>query len=284
MSGGTTLTKILITGGTGSLGSQLTQFYVNRGADVTVFSRDPHKQIALKEKVPNARYVLGDICDFGGLRDVIEGQDVVIHTAALKQVHVGEKQVNEFIRININGSMNVAAACKDASVPFALLISTDKAVEALNLYGRTKAVAESIFTSYGYSVVRYGNVVTESRGNFIEIWKKQFISSGKITLRVPDPTRFFLTMDNAIDLVLDAIRVASMGHVFIPYSLSSFNISSIAEALNINNYEYEPLISGEKQHEVLLSQHEQGEVVSDLLCKVWKGYNGKLNHADFYSL
>jgi len=288
MSGGTTLTKILITGGTGSLGSQLTQFYVNRGADVTVFSRDPHKQIALKEKVPNARYVLGDICDFGGLRDVIEGQDVVVHTAALKHIGLGESNVAEFIRINVIGSLNVANACLDADIEKSLLISSDKAVLPVNLYGKSKSVAEDIFISFGYSCLRYGNVV-DSRNSFLDVWKRALLAGEKIAVRFPEPTRFFLTIDDAIKLVDSALANADLsdvaGGIFVPANLRSFSLLDVVRYLGIDNkfIKEESLLPGEKQHEILVSEHEQGKQLNNILSIVWKGFNGLLDKSLYCS-
>jgi len=274
--------NILITGGTGSLGSRLVEFYTNQGWDVTVLSRDGHKQQALAERFPDAVMILGDVRDYDIVKWACMGKDCVVHTAALKIVYQGEENPEEFLSINTLGSLNVAKACYETDVPVALLIGSDKQVEPINFYGFTKAVAERIFLSYGYSVLRYGNVISGSKGSFIEIWKGRIARGEKIAIREPEPTRFFVKMDHAVELVDSALNYAIGGEVFIPRHLRAFSVWKVAEALGAECCT-EPLLGGEKIHEKLLSDFEQGKIVNDLLCKVWLGYEGDLKHEDFRS-
>jgi UDP-N-acetylglucosamine 4,6-dehydratase/5-epimerase len=273
--------NILITGGTGSLGSELVKKY-SKNNSVTALSRDPHKQTALREIVPNANFVLGDICDYNKIYSTLKRYNigVVIHTAALKQVNVGEDQVKEFVRVNIDGADIVARACRNAEVTKVLFISSDKAVLPINLYGKTKAVGEDIYRSHGYSVLRYGNVV-DSRGSFIHVWKDLIASGEDILIRHPFPTRFFLKMSDAIDLVENALTHFVMfgdDGLFVPSHLESFNLKDFADAMvymgiiTPDRIAASHLLPGEKQHEILISEHESGSLVSDYLCEVHKGY------------
>ena len=282
------MTKILVVGGTGSLGSRLTQFYSARGIDVKVFSRDPHRQTYLKEKVPSAEFVLGDICDYDSIARATEGCDIIIHAAALKHVGLGENNVGEFVRVNVIGSLNVANACLGAGVKTSLFISSDKAVLPVNLYGKTKSIGEDIFVSSGYSVLRYGNVV-DSRNSFLDVWKRALLAGEKIAVRFPEPTRFFLTIDDAIKLVDSALANADLsdvaGGIFVPANLRSFSILDVVRYLGIDNkfIKEESLLPGEKQHEILVSEHEQGKQLNNILSVVWKGFNGLLDKSLYCS-
>lgn len=250
---------ILVTGGTGSLGTALVPRLTKDGHDVTVLSRDPHKQNALRAIAPEATFVLGDVCDPIVVGRAVEGKDCVIHAAALKHVDIGEANVAEYVRVNILGSRNVVDACLTWGTPTALLISSDKAVDPVNLYGKTKSVAEDLFVSAGFSAVRYGNVVS-SRGSFLNVWEDRASKGQKIVLREPDPTRFFLSIDAAVGLVKSAISLdydRTYSGVFVPEYLRSFSVG-MAASLFFDESEIVrfPLGPGEKQHEVLLSKSE----------------------------
>jgi len=274
--------RVCILGGTGSLGSALSHYYYENCDSLTVFSRDPHKQAILRRELPKIRFVLGDICNYHAVSEAIDGNDVVINAAALKLVDQGDWFPEEYLRVNALGAQNVVQVSKERRVEISLLISTDKAVSPVNYYGITKAAAEGIYITHNYSVLRYGNVVG-SRGSFVHIWREQLKDNKRITLRQPDPTRFFLTMKEAIGLVVSAIHNATYKDTFIPRGLKSFSILQDADALKINDFDTESLLPGEKQHEILLSEHEQGKIVNDLLCRVWKGYQGELNRSEFAS-
>lgn len=251
--------RILITGGTGSLGERLVKHYASDSDyEITVLSRDPHRQMALQKELGNyparAIFVLGDIRNYETVVRVCEGQDIVVHAAALKFVGLGETQVEEFITVNIGGSLNVGKACLEQGVKRSLLISSDKAVSPVNLYGKTKAVAEDYFTSINYNVLRYGNVV-ESRGSFLWIWNE----SETIVLRKPFPTRFFVTFSEAISLIESSLAasVTRPGEIFVPGRLRAFSLEDVAKTVFPNKpVEEQALLSGEKQHEVLVSDSE----------------------------
>ena len=277
--------RVLIIGGSGSLGSGLTEHYIGRGHKVTVFSRDPHRQSALRRRFPNADFVLGDITrDYSDLVQLCAEHDCVINAAALKLIDLGEIHPEEFVKVNIVGAMNVARACSEARTKIVLFISTDKAVNPINLYGYTKAISESIFIQRGFSVLRYGNV-TDSRSSFLEVWASTLAAGNPIILRRPDPTRFFLTVDRAIKLVDDVLMWYIPSRIYIPRSLRAFSIEDVARALGITNVHERHLLPGEKQHEVLLGWHEQGYQTgdSDLLCIIEKGNTGTLDHDEFCS-
>ena len=267
---------ILITGGTGSLGSALVSRW-SESHDITVLSRNPHNQATLKRIAPNVAFVLSDICDKGEIKGACEGQDWLIHTAALKQVDVGEFHPSEFFRVNTFGSKVVSEAWAETHTKenrMALLISSDKAVSSLNCYGSSKHLATALFRRKGFSVIRYGNVV-DSRGSFLEIWKKQIEEEKPIMVREPEPTRFFLTLNDAVDLVEDAlIQMAGMpddGAIFVPYGLRAFSILEVAQYIAKEygcDIEYESLLPYEKAHEILIANGEGAISLSSLLAIV----------------
>ncbi len=276
--------RILITGGTGSLGVNLVEFFTGKDWDVSVLSRDGQKQEDLRKKYPMVHFYLSDICAYDKVFEAVDGNDYVVHAAAQKVVSAGERSTEEFIRTNIVGSETVARACNNAHVPIALLVSSDKACSPLNLYGRTKAVAEDIFNNYGYSALRYGNVIS-SRGSFLNHWKDLVSRGEQITIRYPYPTRFILPMQRAVSLVDDALKLSVRdGEIFIPHSLKAFSVHDVAKLISSDReILQEKLLPGEKRHEILLADGEQGDVVSNFLCEIRKGYGGTLRQSDFSS-
>jgi len=280
--------NILIIGGTGSLGSELTRFYHRMGWKVTVFSRDGHKQQALNSELPDVKFVLGDICDKDAMRFALEGQQYVVNAAAQKIVSQGEVFVDEFLRVNTLGALNVAKLCYEMDIFNVLQISSDKAVEAVNLYGKTKSISEDLFRSYGFASLRYGNVVN-SRSSFWSIWKDQIARGETITVRTPYPTRFILTIKDAVELVDEALSlvntldISTGGYLFVPHSLKAFSVDDVARALGITDWIEKPLMSGEKVHEKLVADYETGYRISDLLMDINKEGVGNLKHKDFCS-
>jgi len=300
--------RILITGGTGSLGSALaTRLYPTH--KITILSRDECRQKALQALLPDADFILSDICNKTALRRAMVGQDILVHAAALKHVDLGQKNPDEFNRVNLYGTTLVAETWSElGNSPYALYLNTDKSVMAVNHYGKSKAAGEAVWRSYGYSVLRYGNVVG-SNGSFLSVWDKLVDEGKPIVVREPDPTRFFLTISDAVGLVVEAMGLMRtgennfyppndsalgtfLGHggktendpktgVFVPHSLQSFSIRDVAEAyagLNGCNIEAEPLLAGEKIHEVLTAE---GEVLVNppggKLGIVRPGFNGVLS-------
>jgi len=281
--------RILVTGGTGSLGTVLVTRWKEEH-ELTILSRNPHNQATLKRIAPDVAFVLSDICDAGEVRWACEGQDVLIHTAALKQVDVGEYHPSEFFRVNTLGSKVVSEAWAETHPPIpvfgllenqpaisrrmALLISSDKAVSSLNSYGSSKHLATAVFRRKGFSVIRYGNVVN-SHGAFLEVWKKQIQEGKPIMVRMPEPTRFFLTLNDAVDLVEDALKqmtgMPGDGAIFVPYGLRAFSILEVAQYISKEyncDIEYESLLPYEKAHEILIANGEGAIPISSLLAMV----------------
>ncbi len=270
--------RILITGGTGSLGSYLARKWYAEGHIITILSRDPHKQEALDKELPNAVFCLSDITNKSKVERACIGQDIVIHAAALKQVNWGGYHPSEFTRVNVEGSIAVAEGWfnthKRINFPGkALLISSDKAVQALNAYGSSKKMAEAVFRRSDYSVVRYGNVV-ESNGAFLKYWKKAIANNEFIILRQPEPTRFFLTLKDAMGLITDALRlIDDHNGIFVPHSLKAFSIWDVAKAVDYDKVKYEPLLPYEKKDEILVADGECAVQVSPLLAEIRPGWD-----------
>lgn len=260
--------NILITGGTGSFGRKCAEALVREynPQRLIIFSRDELKQHEMRVSgfdQPCFRYFIGDVRDINRLQRAMVGVDVVIHAAALKQVPACEYNPIEAVMTNVDGAKNVIEAALDCRVQRVLALSTDKAVNPINLYGATKLVAEKLFVqanSYRggdpirFATVRYGNVVG-SRGSVIPLFLEQR-RSGRITITDPQMTRFWITLDQGVRFVLHAIERMDGGEVFVP-KIPSMRIVDLAKAIApdcaIENIGIRP---GEKLHEVLLSEDE----------------------------
>ena len=265
------MSNILITGGTGSLGSLLAEQYTNAGHTVTIFSRDPHKQAVLGQQV-KCKFVLGDICDRNTVARAMVGQDIVIHAAALKRIERGVTDPEEYLRVNTIGAQIAVQEAAQAEVGRFLLISTDKSPDPVSGYGLTKALAESICLSYdkylAVAAIRYGNVM-DSAGSFWWLWQELLAKGQPIMVRKPYPTRFILTKKNAIALVNEALDVMIGGEIFIPRYIKAVRMDEIARALTPeSNWLIEPLSSNEKLAEVLVGSMEHCRVVSTGLCAI----------------
>ncbi len=269
--------RLLITGGTGSLGKALIekiyQTYQNRLERLVVFSRDELKQWELKEKYPfeeypQLRFFLGDIRDKSRLRRALEGIDYVIHAAALKQVPAAEYNPMEFIKTNVIGSENLVQACFDTDVKRVVALSTDKAAAPINLYGATKLCSDKLFIAANnvrgpsdirFSVVRYGNVMG-SRGSVIPYFIKK-AKTGLLPMTDPEMTRFNITLDEGADLVLWALENSYGGELFVP-KIPSYRITDLAEAIGPScNKSIIGLRSGEKIHEDLITSSDSYNTV-----------------------
>lgn len=254
--------SVLVTGGTGFLGRGILRRVYDRREldwDVTVYSRDEHKQVLCAERWPEAKYVLGDVTNYSRLANSMLGQDIVIHTAAVKFIPEAEKNVLECIDINVGGTNAVCDAASGAGVGRVVCISTDKACLPLNVYGMTKALLERITGEYArysngttYTACRYGNVIG-STGSVVPLFQRQHTLNGKITITDPEMTRYWITVDQAIDLILDALS-ADNGDIVIP-TPASMRIGDIAKLFNCP-VEIVGLRPGEKRHEQLLHQQE----------------------------
>ena len=263
--------KILITGGTGSLGTALTSSLLKTDIDtIRIFSRDELKQSQMESHFHDERlrFLIGDVRDKERLEKAVEGINIVIHTAALKHVPVIEYNPFEAIKTNVQGAQNLVEVCLDKDVEFALAIGTDKAVSPFNTYGATKLLMERLFVSANYykgehktkfACVRYGNVLG-SRGSIIPKFIEQIISGKKVTVTDPNMTRFNITMDQALDLIFRVIKNAVGGDVYIP-KLNAFKVGDMKDVLLDlmgckNEEERIPVRIGEKFHEILINEHE----------------------------
>ncbi len=267
--------SVLITGGTGSFGKKLLQVALQeyRPKKLIVFSRDELKQHDMRRDFPDGpgspmRYFLGDVRDRDRLERAFREVDIVIHTAALKQVPACEYNPFEAVQTNVVGAKNVIDAALDQGVKKVLAVSTDKAVNPVNLYGATKLCAEKMFVQANaysgnqdthFSVSRYGNVVG-SRGSVIPVFQAQR-ASGRVTVTDPRMTRFWITLEQGVRFVLECIRQMHGGEIFVP-KLPSMNIMDLVEAVapgcQTDTIGIRP---GEKVHEVLVSEDEARHTV-----------------------
>lgn len=243
--------KYLVTGGTGSFGTAFVKYILASTRDkVTVFSRDELKQWNMRNEIKDKRlsFCVGDVRDRESLFQAIQGHGRVVHAAALKHVHTGEEQPRETILTNIIGTENVAEICKELGAEMVLL-STDKAVAPVNLYGASKMSAEYLTLRNGHRVVRYGNVFG-SRGSVLHIFQKEAEKGGVFTITDTRMTRFIITLEQAIQVVMEAYDKAP-GTITIP-DIPSIRITDLAIAFNSDaQFREIGMQPGEKLHEVL---------------------------------
>lgn len=263
--------SILITGGTGSFGKKFTEVILKRYPDIkrmVIFSRDELKQfdmaqIYTHDKYPCIRYFLGDVRDSARLKRACEGIDVIIHAAALKQVPAAEYNPDEFIKTNIGGAQNIIDAALATDVKVVVALSTDKAAAPINLYGATKLVSDKLFIAANnikgwrdlrFSVVRYGNVMG-SRGSVIPFFMEK-AKTGVLPITHSDMTRFNISLEDGVDMVLWAIENAIGGEIFVP-KIPSYKIETVAKAIapsaKIQDIGIRP---GEKLHEEMITESD----------------------------
>lgn len=253
---------VVITGGTGSFGQALTKRLIHDPEVniIRVFSRDELKQSEMARHITSdkLRFFIGDTRDEARLISAFKDADIVIHAAALKQVPACEYNPNEAVKTNIFGTQNVISACIKNNVKMAVLLSTDKAVDPVNLYGATKLVAEKIwlnanqFSETGFAVTRWGNVIA-SRGSVIPLFQEQ-AKTGTVTITDKRMTRFLLTLDEAVDF-LWGVAQTGVGGLYIP-SLKSARVVDIAKVVAPKaKIVYVGIREGEKIHETLGSDY-----------------------------
>lgn len=255
--------KLLITGGCGTLGRAIIKRATEESwnCDITVYSRDWNKHVELKRDYPNVCTVLGNILDPVSLNMAIAGHNIVIHAAAMKHVIEGETNPLSVIETNVNGSVNVLVACIDQKVKHVVGISSDKAVAPHNAYGASKMLMEKAFQQFsvgyqhiGFHLVRYGNVLG-STGSFIHNWLKQLADKNPVWSTNPRMTRFWLTADHAVDMILRSLDEPS-GCIYIE-KLKSASVENLEEwLLGKPADEYVGIRPGEKMHETLLTVEE----------------------------
>ena len=259
---------VLVTGGTGSFGKAFIRALLtdHEPAAVRVYSRDELKQWELRralEDDPRLRFMIGDVRSRERLQMALRGVDVVVHAAALKQVPVCEYNPFEAVQTNVHGAENVVAAALANAVPRTIALSTDKAVNPVNLYGATKLCAEKIVSqgnAYAgdsparFASVRYGNVVG-SRGSVVPLFKQQ-APSGELTITDEAMTRFWITLEQAVEFVISSLGMMKGGEVFVP-RIPSMRVVDLAEALAPEaERRIVGIRPGEKVHEALITEDE----------------------------
>jgi len=261
--------SVLITGGTGSLGKALVAKLLSESQSqrIVIFSRDELKQSELRnyfKNDPRLRWFIGDIRDRDRLNRALYGIDFVIHTAALKQVDTGEYNPTEFISTNIYGSENLISASIEMGIKKVIALSTDKASSPINLYGATKLTADKLFISANnysqargcaFSVVRYGNVMG-SRGSVIPYFQELIRKQESLPITNFNMTRFWITIDQAVNFVLKSFELMEGGELFVP-RIPSLKITDIVKALDPKAKMHEVGIRpGEKMHEEMISEDD----------------------------
>jgi UDP-N-acetylglucosamine 4,6-dehydratase len=260
---------ILVTGGTGSFGTAFIRHLLDHHdpARVVIFSRDELKQYESREKFgndPRLRWFLGDIRDRERLMRAMHGVRYVIHAAALKQVDTAEYNPFEYVRTNVIGSQNIVDAAIDSGVEKVVALSTDKASSPINLYGATKLVADKLFVSANhyaahhktrFAVVRYGNVMG-SRGSVIPYFRKLAAEGRSLPITDKQMTRFFISLDQAVQFVVDSLELMQGGELYVP-RIPSMRIVDLAEAVAPMAPMHETgMRPGEKLHEEMISAEE----------------------------
>ena len=268
--------SILITGGTGSFGKAFVETVLKRYPDVkrlVIFSRDELKQFDMSQQFPEQqysciRYFIGDVRDPERLRRAMEGIDIVIHAAALKQVPAAEYNPFECIKTNVLGAQNVIEACLDANVQRVVALSTDKAAAPINLYGATKLCSDKLFVAANnvkgsrdvrFSVVRYGNVMG-SRGSVIPFFQKK-MATGSLPITDVNMTRFNISLQEGVNMVLWSLENAWGGEILVP-KIPSYRITDVARAIGPDcDYPVIGVRPGEKIHEEMITSSDSFNTV-----------------------
>lgn len=260
--------SILITGGTGTLGRALTKKILKnfpKVKRVIIFSRDEQKQFIMAQDFPEAiypqiRYLIGDVRDYERLERAMQGVDFVIHTAAMKHVHIAEYNPDECVKTNVGGAENVIKSSLKTGVKRVVALSTDKACAPLNLYGATKLTSDKLFIAANnfkgqndirFSVVRYGNVMG-SKGSVIPFFLKKK-EEGILPITDPKMTRFNISIDEGVEMVLHALKNTWGGEIFIP-KIPSYRITDLAKAIGPDcEISIIGIRPGEKIHEEMIT-------------------------------
>ena len=265
--------SVLVTGGTGSFGNKFVEIMLEkyRPKRLAIFSRDELKQSEMMARFndhPSLRFFIGDVRDRDRLERAMHGVTVVVHAAALKQIPACEYNPFEAIQTNINGTKNVIDAAIDQGVRRVIAISTDKAVNPINLYGATKLCAEKLIVQanvYGHSrgtvcaAVRYGNVIG-SRGSVIPLFRAQRVS-GKVTVTDRGMTRFWIRLEQGVEFAIRCAGIAQGGEIFVP-KIPSMRMMDLVETIAPGcQVELIGIRPGEKLHEILISEDESRQAV-----------------------
>ena len=271
--------RILITGGTGSLGKALTKRLLKYDVEgIRIYSRNENNQITMEQQFNDLRlrFFIGDVRDKERLTRAMEGVDIVFHAAALKHVPVIEYNPFEGIKTNVIGTQNIVDACHEAKVKMVIAIGTDKAVSPLSTYGSTKLLMEKLFVTASnymdpakhptkFISLRYGNVLGSS-GSVVPLFIEQIKSKGKITITDTRMTRFNIMMEDALDFIIRSVKEGKGADVFVP-KLRAYNIMDLKDAIfdlvGKADVEMTKIRPGEKLHEVLLNKAEMPNVIEN---------------------
>ncbi len=268
--------SILVTGGTGSFGKTFIKYLLKnyKPKKIIIFSRDELKQYDMKQEFreyKSLRFFIGDIRDEARLDLATKDVDIIVHAAALKQVDTAEYNPFEFIKTNIIGAENIINVALRNKISKVIALSTDKAVDPVNLYGSTKLASDKLFIAannlvgkdkISFSVVRYGNVIS-SRGSVVPLFKKMIEEKKKyLTITHKDMTRFFITLEESVKFVINSLNNMIGGEVFIP-KLYSCRIVDLANIIKLKNQKlkYIGIRPGEKLHEVLISDSSMSDII-----------------------
>lgn len=263
--------SILITGGTGSLGKELTKTILQKWPDIkrlVIYSRDEQKQFQMEQefpisKYPGIRYFIGDVRDHERLKRAFVGIDYVIHAAAMKHVHIAEYNPDECVKTNIGGAENVIKAALESEISRVVALSTDKACAPINLYGATKLTSDKLFIAannirgkrnINFSVVRYGNVMG-SNGSVIPFFLSKR-KTGVLPITDPNMTRFNISLVEGVNMVLHALEAAWGGELFVP-KIPSYRITDVAKAIGPEcEHKISGIRPGEKVHEEMITSSD----------------------------
>lgn len=285
---------ILLTGGTGSFGRTFIKFLLTKKdfkGTIRVFSRGEYEQYQLQQHYtddPRLRFLIGDVREKDRLHRAMQGVDIVVHAAALKHIAIAEYNPFEVIKTNIVGSQNVVEAAIDAKAKQAILISSDKAVYPISLYGATKLAAERIFIQgnvyisakqTAFAVARFGNIIG-SRGSVVPLFEKQR-QSGTLSLTHPDMTRFWITPSQAVSFVLTSLSRMKGGEIFVP-KLPSIKVIDLARAIAPKaKHQFTGIRQNEKIHEELMTKQEfKSSVMFDNYYTIYPETENKFIHAN----
>jgi UDP-N-acetylglucosamine 4,6-dehydratase (inverting) len=291
--------SILITGGTGSFGKKFTETILKNYPEVrrlVIYSRDEQKQFEMaqdfpKEKYPQIRYFIGDVRDGKRFKRACEDIDVIIHAGAMKQVPVAEYNPMEAVKTNVMGAENIISAALDTNVRAVIALSTDKAAAPINLYGATKLVSDKLFIAANnikgkrdlrFSVVRYGNVMG-SRGSVIPFLMNK-AKDGILPITHKDMTRFNITLDESVSMVIWAMENSMGGELFVP-KIPSYKLLTLAKAIAPSSkVQYTGIRPGEKLHEEMITASDSHNTIDiGKYYVILPSYDDQDTYMNFYS-
>jgi len=290
--------SLLITGGTGSFGRKFIETVMASYPEIrrlVIYSRDEHKQYEMSQVYPNKKYpmirfFIGDVRDNARLKRACEGIEIIIHAAALKHVPTAEYNPDECLKTNIGGAQNVIEAALEKNVKIVIALSTDKAAAPINLYGASKLVSDKLFIAANnikgardlrFSVVRYGNVMG-SRGSVIPLFLEK-AKEGRLPVTHKDMTRFNITLEEGVDLVLWAIANAKGGEILVP-KIPSYRIETLTKAISPSAViDYTGIRPGEKLHEEMITQSDSFNTIDlGVYYAILPNYDSKMNFLKYY--